>query len=106
GLCVLSATPLAAVADGPDVIVGDLPNLQHFATLNGKAAYSVATTSCNIGNAQLFWIETNNNHPVIAQNLYMIRDGRFRQIGQSWLKHGFCALQEGICGQCQPAGGG
>lgn len=106
GLCLMSVTPMTALADGPDVIVGDLPNMQYFATQNGKAAYSIATTSCNIGNAQLFWIQSNNNHPVIAQNLYQIRNGRFRQIGQSWLKHGFCALQEGVCGACQPAGSG
>ena len=50
--------------------------------------------------------EPNNLHPVIGQNLYQWHDGLFRQVGQSWLKHGFCALQSGGCGSCQPAGGG
>jgi hypothetical protein len=110
GLGLLSASSTALA--GPDVIVGDLPNLQYFGVSGGIAAYSVATTSCNIGDAQLNWIQNDNRHPVIAQNLYIIRDGRFRQIGQSWLKHGFCALQDTVCSStpgyppCVPAGAG
>lgn len=111
GLAVLSASSFnPAAAFGPDVIVGDLPDLRYFGTSGGIAAYSVATTSCNIGDAQLNWIENNSNHPVIAQNLYRIRDGQFVQIGQSWLKHGFCALQGTVCSStpgypaCVPAG--
>lgn len=109
-----------ALGVGPDVIVGDLPGMRYWGVVAGPlpgtaddiVAYSVATTSCNIGTAQLNWIQSNNQHPVIAQNLYRLKDGRFEQIGGSWLKHGFCALQDTVCSStpgyppCVPAGGG
>ncbi len=91
---------------GPDVIVGALPNMQRFGTVGGITAYSVATTSCNIGDEVLEWYANTNKHPVIAQNLFRVRNGRIEQIGLGWLKHGFCALQQNLCGPCTPAGGG
>ncbi|MCZ6836981.1 MAG: hypothetical protein O7G85_14490, partial [Planctomycetota bacterium] len=42
---------------------------------------------------------------VIGQNLYRLHDKRFDQIGMSWLKHSFCAVDEFdemFCGVCQP----
>ncbi len=101
----ISKTSLA----GPDVIVGELPSVWHWTSggaINGMRAYSVATTSCNIGDEEFSWVETTNKHPVIGQNLYRLSNGRIEQIGMSWLKHGFCALQESDCGTCTPAGPG
>lgn len=95
-----------AGATGPDVIVGALPDIAKFGTVNGVTAYSVATTSCNIGDQNLSWYSNTNQHPVIAMNMFRLKDGRFEQIGMSWLKHGFCALQQTLCGACQPAGSG
>src|SRR5207248_1515872 len=45
------------------------------------------------------------DHPIIPQNLYRMSGGadnaeRFEQIGQSWMKHAFFALEEFICGTC------
>lgn len=89
---------------GPDVIVGDLQGLHHWGQVGGVQAYSVGTTSCNKGDAPLAWIAGNAHHPVIAQQLYRYENGRFEQLGSSWLKHGFLALQDNLCGYgCQPA---
>ena len=62
--------------------------------------------SCNIGSVPLDWFGSNPNHPVIAQHMFRISDGRIEQIGLSWVKHGLCALQQELCGDCQPFGGG
>jgi hypothetical protein len=90
---------------GPDVIVGDLPNTSNYGNIGGIRAYSVGTTSCNIGTEGLLWISSTKEHPVIAQNMYRLHDGRFEQLGMSWLKHGFFALQQSLCATCQPGGG-
>ncbi|MGE3165753.1 MAG: hypothetical protein AB7O52_12655 [Planctomycetota bacterium] len=83
---------------GADVIVGELEgSIQNYGNAGGYYAYSVGTTSCNIGTAELQWIAGNNQHPVIGQNLYRLANGRFEQIAQSWLKHGFTALQQNAC---------
>ena len=118
-LRALVAAGLAGLATGiasggPDVIVGDLPDVENYTTsgpVSGMRAYAVGTTSCNIGDTPLTWIDCSNsndpqcrNHPVISQNMYRIIDGRFEQIGQAWLKHGFCALQGTVCGACTPGG--
>ena len=104
-LCLVGAP--AAMAQGPDVIVGGLPSTNSYGTSGGTGiyAYSVATTSCNVGSSNLSWVASTNAHPVIAQDMWRLKDGRFTQIGNSWLKHGFCALQQNLCGAC-PGGGG
>ncbi|MBX3403985.1 MAG: hypothetical protein KF699_11305 [Phycisphaeraceae bacterium] len=110
-MCVRVAAAAAAVASlagiaagGPDVIVGELVGTSNYGTQGTKAAFAVGTTSCNIGNAPLSWISNTNNHPVISQNIYRLSNGRFQQIGQAWLKHGFCALQGNVCSTCTPGG--
>ena len=79
------------------MIVGDLPSFASYGSSGGISAFAVATTSCNIGTCQLNWFANNNQHPVIGQNLYRLKDGRLEQIGQSWLKHGFFALSHTLC---------
>lgn len=98
---------IVVTAAGADVIVGAL-SVTRWGQLSGKNSYSVGTTSCNVGTVNLNWIQNSNQHPVIAQNLYRISsDGMLMHIGNSYLKHGFCALQQsGLCGTCTPAGGG
>ncbi len=86
---------------GPDVIVGDLTGPGTYGVSGGIAAYSIGTTSCNIGDAELLWISGNNQHPVIGQNFYRLKDGVFQQIGMSHLKHGFTALQGSLCATAQ-----
>jgi hypothetical protein len=99
------------VAAGPDVIVGAIPDVSRYApaTYLGVeyASYAFGSTSCNIGTQQLQWQPNPSNlHPTIPQNMYRIKNGVMEQIGMSWCKHGFCALQQTLCGACTPAGAG
>jgi hypothetical protein len=95
---------------GPDVIVGDLPNLEEEGSAGTQVGLAVATTSCNNGDQPLDWLALpNTDHPVIPQNLYRMAGGadnteRFEQIGQSWLKHAFFALEDSVCGPCNTSG--
>ena len=68
----------------------------------GWHAYSFATTACNVGDVPINWGPGgSSNHPVIGQNFFRIADGRIEQLGQSYVKHGFCAVNENSCGTCQ-----
>ena len=95
---------------GTDVIVGAINGVSNYGTntVNGVAMYGYAfgTTSCNIGTAVLRWSQASSFHPVIPQNAYRIKNGRIEQIGLSWMKYGFCALQENLCATCQSGGVG
>jgi hypothetical protein len=95
-----SATTSVESGTSPDVIVGELHDLRYWGTIGDVSAFSVGTTSCNVGNEPLEWIASTNRHPVIGQNMFRVKDGVFEQIGQSWLKHGFTALQGTVCGAC------
>lgn len=101
---------------GPDVIVGALDSSglggNTFANYNAVGtidAFALATYSCNIGNVNLNWIASNNQHPVIGGAMYRYKvvsgAGRFEQIGVAWLKHGFTALTDSICCTCNGQGG-
>ena len=92
----------------PDVIVFKISGYVNYSQAPYRA-YAVGTTSCNIGDVPLVWQGNNNQHPVIGQNMFRLAAGpnghaRFEHIGQSWLKHGFCALDLSECGQCQGTG--
>jgi hypothetical protein len=94
-----------ALVHGPDVIVGDLPAVQQGGndTVNHFVGLGVGTTSCNNGDQPLDWFAlSNTDHPFIPQNLYRMSTGpnnndRFEQIGQSWGKHAFTALEGDDC---------
>lgn len=74
---------------------------------NGTNGLSMATTSCNYGTVNINWFAPMDvRHPVIAFNIYRIENGRIEQISDSWLKHGFFALNDPGCGTCQDPGTG
>jgi len=98
---------------GADVYVCQIPGVHHWTSgvfgadpVNGFHAFSIGTTSANGGDEILGWNNSTQNYPVIGQNLYRYHDGRLELIAISWLKHGFCALQQSQCGPCTPAGSG
>jgi hypothetical protein len=91
---------------GPDVIVGDIESVEQAGNDATSVGLGVGTVSCNNGDQPINWHELPaTDHPVIPQNLYRMSGGadnaeRFEQIGQSWMKHAFFALEEFICGAC------
>jgi hypothetical protein len=90
--------------DEPDVKVGDLHQTERFGAVGGITGFSVGTISCNIGSCWLNWDSGTSDHPVIAQNMFRLKDGRFEQVGQSWVKHGFFAVNGDFCStECIPA---
>jgi len=108
-----TGAPPRLVSAGPDVIVGSLCNsalgdqnetISAVSTVGSVRAYGIGTTSCNIGDTNLLWDDSSARKPVIAQNLYRLKNGRIEQIGQSWLKHGFFALSDNLCAICNGDG--
>jgi hypothetical protein len=119
---ILATVGNSGAAVGPDVTVFSFTDLNSYGSASGFAAYSVGTRSCNRGDTPLNWCDQGfscaagagpEDHPVIAQNLYRLKNDRFEQIGMSWLKHGFlstnsttagCAGSSGQSCQQPPAG--
>ena len=93
---------------GADVAVCNIPAISRWGTVNGISAYSIGTTSVNLGDEDLEWYGDSNRHPRMPMNFFRHCEerGRLEQIGYSWCKDGFCALQLNECGSCDPAGSG
>ncbi len=91
----------------PDVWVCTIPSSFYWGQSGGIHAFSIGTTSANAGNVDLNWVQVGTQHPVIAQNIYRLKDNVMEMVGMSWLKHGFCALQQNLpgCGSCDVIGG-
>ncbi len=113
GLSAIWAAAGAAKAgegnEGPDLIMGSLPNLTHWTSggaVDGLRAYSASTTACNVGTERIDWFQgPNPAHPVRTATLYRLRENRIEQIGLSWVAHAFCAIQQNLCQTCEPVGG-
>src|SRR4029077_5143443 len=96
---------------GPDVIVGDVEDVAQFDPAVGtQVGLAIGTDSCNNGDQPVDWFALpQTDHPVVPQNLYRMsggatNDARFEQIGPSWMKHTFLALEESICATCNTSG--
>jgi len=90
----------------PDLIVGKLDNVGRFGTEDGITAYAIGATSCNLGTCWVNWFFDTENHPVFAQNIFRLQNGRLEQIGQSWVAHRFLALSSSFCEPgCLPTNG-
>ena len=105
----LSALLLASALSGP-VMAQDLAvsivavgnDYQFYGSSGGVSAYALASTSCNVGNVVVIWNDNIDQAPAIAQNMFRITpEGQFYQLGYSFLKEGFCAVNENSCGNCQ-----
>ena len=113
-LAIDGGSSRAVAAGGPDVTVFSFTDIGNYGSADGFAAYSLGTTSCNRGDTPLNWCNNSGgagcapgsgpeDHPVIIQNLYRLKNGRFEQIGMSWLKHGFASLN-GFASDCTGSG--
>ncbi|HEY4273803.1 MAG TPA: hypothetical protein VGM65_17530 [Candidatus Udaeobacter sp.] len=104
--------PAVGTQPGPDVIVGNLPEMAEYGHAGTQVGLAVGTDSCNRGTENADWFALpNNDHPVVPQNMYRMssaanNNDRFEQIGQSWLKHTFAAASSNTCGfGCNGVGG-
>ncbi len=104
---VISLLVNGCPVSGPDVFVARFTDVGYYGSVGNITAYSIGTDACNRGDLPVQWIASGTQHPVIAQNFYRLKNGRFEQIGQSWLKHGFSSTNSGTCGTCisPPLGG-
>jgi len=102
------ATP--ALVPGPDVIVGDIEDVDQQGNNATQVGLAIGTDSCNNGQEPVDWFALpDTDHPFIPQNLYRMSGGaanneRLEQIGQSWGKHAFLALEDFVCGNCDTSG--
>lgn len=92
--------------EAPDLIVGDITSRVRWGNADGITAFSFGVGNCNMGSCRANWTMSTPEHPVIGQNLFRLENGRFEQIGQSWLFHEFFALSGSLCAtDCVPSDG-
>jgi hypothetical protein len=107
-LAVLAAAGGAASggagAAGPDLTVSAITGTNNYGAVGDLRAYSVAGTLCNLGDSPVAYSIVDADHPVVAQNMYRLVDGRFEQIGMSWLFNTTIPLDTAQCGPCTPTG--
>jgi hypothetical protein len=85
---------------GADVVNGALLGVHRFGTIDAVTSYAFGFVACNLGSEPMSWKGTTADHPVVAQNLYRLKDGRFEQIGLSWVKHVYGASAADYCCAC------
>ncbi len=97
----LSAHALA----GPDLICSEISGAVSYGFVDGKVAYSFGTTLCNVGDMPVSYTPTTNQHPLIVQSIYKLKDHRIEQIGIGFVRHTNIPLAGNACGLgCTPAG--
>ncbi len=87
------------VTEGADVLIGELTTLGQFGRVGDVVGCALDSPVCNAGSEPLDWFgNPDPRHPFMVFNMYRLMDGRFEQIGQSWVKHGFASAQADACG--------
>jgi hypothetical protein len=103
----IAAAPLAAAGSGvgPDITADDISSAMTFGAAGDIHAYALGVTACNAGDEPLDWVFNSVRHPAFATQLYSLSEGRFEQIGLSWVFHEFFPLEINLCGgNCTPSG--
>lgn len=109
-LFCLLAVPVAHAVDNvcdpgeaPDLVIGDIQDKGRYGVVGDITGFAVGNYTCNLGTCQGNWLANVPQHPLFGQNMFRLKGGRLEHIGQSWLKHGFSALQTTICSSsCLP----
>ncbi len=105
-IMTLAITAAFAFA-GPDIICSDITTGQTYGAVGDYQAYSFGDVTCNVGDAPFTYNANTPDHPVFTSSLYRIQDGRFEQIGMSFVSHTFFPLQSDACGLgCTPGSAG
>jgi len=88
---------------GPDLICSEITNGQTYGVVGDYQSYSFGDVTCNVGDAPFTYVDSSPDHPVFTSSLYRIQDGRFEQIGLSYVSHTFFPIQGNACGLgCTP----
>jgi len=103
--CIRAHAQVACDQPGPDLIVGDITAVHRFGALGGMMSYSVDTVLCNVGTVNASWVNNSPAHPIVGQNAFRLKDGRFEHIGQAWARHPLQTTLQAFCGcNCNGAG--
>lgn len=90
-----------------DVQLLEVSSVQQVARAGGRVVIAPSASLKNIGTANVPWHSKfsgtfppygNDQHPFLVWNLYRLHDGRFEQLGRSWVKHAFLTINS----SCQP----
>lgn len=94
---------LVCGASGKDAGIADISSVASF----GSGVYGFAFTLVNVGTAPIDVDPNQPTHPGEATNVYRLTpDGVVSQVGMSWVRHEFFALESGSLCTCTPVGGG
>ncbi len=105
-ILTLAATACTTIA-GPDIVCSEITAGQSYGVVGDYQSYSFGDSTCNIGDAPFTYNPNTPDHPVFTSSLYRIQDGRFEQIGMSFVSHTFFPLQGNACGLgCTPGAAG
>ncbi len=112
-LVIITAPPFASAqtacgaSSGPDLVL-EIGAVANYAATSGVESFSLGLMPLDIGDANVSYVASTNQHPVYGQSLYRLSyvDGasRIEELGQSWLRHGFATLSQADFCACAPTG--
>ncbi|MBO6738937.1 MAG: hypothetical protein JJ916_03670 [Phycisphaerales bacterium] len=83
----------------PDVVCTEINGATSYGVVDGVAAYSFGTTICNFGDSPTPYQSDTNQHPLIAQSIYMLKDHQLKQIGLGFVRHTTLPDSGNLCGR-------
>lgn len=90
---------------GQDVAVGSINLTANYVAVDGIDALVAGATTSNFGDAPIPVQVESTDTILLAQNLYRLHEGRFEQIGMSWVFHLYAALSTPATGcTCMASG--